>query len=156
LIDLPNAIHRQIHSLSALLEVVDREFDLIIQSIHALPNAGALNTLSALERCFFRINPSQYARDLSIEVITALAPLYSAGTDLAGAHFESFAAQRAPKLEYVLLQNNGRSPFLTQPEAIMIFDLLEVDEFQLRDRWNTFFPASELEQLAILWGKPLA
>ena len=37
----------------------------------------------------------------------------------------------------------------------MIFDLLEFDEFQLLQRWNESFPASELEQLAILWGKPL-
>jgi ppGpp synthetase/RelA/SpoT-type nucleotidyltranferase len=154
-IDLPNAIHRQIHSLSALLEVVDREFDLIIQAIRALPNAGALHILAALERCFFRINPALYARDLSIDVITALTPLYPAGTDLAGEHFETFAGGHAAKLEHVLLQNPGRSPFLSQPEVIMIFDLLELDEFQLQQRWNDSFPASELEQLAILWGKPL-
>jgi ppGpp synthetase/RelA/SpoT-type nucleotidyltranferase len=154
-IDLPNAIHRQVHSLSALLEVVDREFDLIIQAIRALPNAGALHILTALERCFFRINPALYARDLSIDVITALSPLYPAGTDLAGTHFEAFAGQHAAKLEHVLLQNAGRSPFLSQPEVVMIFDLLELDEFQLQQRWNESFPASELEQLAILWGKPL-
>src|SRR2546426_11800138 len=74
-IDLPNAIHRQVHSLSALLEVVDREFDLIIQAIRALPHAQALHVLTALERCFFRINPAAYAKDLSIDVITALMPL---------------------------------------------------------------------------------
>lgn len=154
-IDLPNAIHRQVHSLSALLEVVDREFDLIIQAIRVLPKAGALNILGALERSFFRINPAIYARDLSIDVITALSPLYPAGTDLAGTHFETFAGLHAAKLEHVLLQNPGRSPFLSQPEVIMIFDLLEIDEFQLQQRWNEAFPASELEQLAILWGKPL-
>jgi hypothetical protein len=53
-------------------------------------------------------------------------------------------------------QNPGRSPFLSQPEVIMIFDLLELDEFQLQQKWSESFPASELEQLAILWGKPLA
>ena len=154
-IDLPAAIHRQVHSLSALLEVVDREFDLIIQAIRALPSAGALHILAALERCFFRINPALYAKDLSIDVITALTPLYPVGMDLAGAHFEVFSDRHTAKLEHVLLQNIGRSPFLSQPEVIMIFDLLDLDEFQLQQRWNGVFPAFELEQLAILWGKPL-
>lgn len=154
-IDLPGAIHRQVHCLSALLEIVDREFDLIIQAIRGLPNAGALHILAVLERCFFRINPALYARDLSIDVITALSPLYPAETDLAGAHFEGFAGRNAAKLEHVVLQNSGRSPFLSQPEIIMIFNLLDLDEFQLQQRWNELFPASELEQLAILWGKPL-
>jgi ppGpp synthetase/RelA/SpoT-type nucleotidyltranferase len=154
-IDLPAVIHRQVHSLSALLEVVDREFDLIIQAIRGLPNAGALRILAVLERCFFRINPALYARDLSIDVITALTPVYPAGTDLGGAHFEGFVGRNAAKLEHVVLQNPGRSPFLSQPEIVMIFNLLDLDEFQLQQRWNESFPASELEQLAILWGKPL-
>ena len=136
-IDLSPAIHRQVHSLSALLEIVDREFDLIIQAIRGLPNAGALHILVVLERCFFRINPALYARDL------------------AGAHFEDFAEHNAAKLEHVVSQNPGRSPFLSQPEIIMIFNLLDLDEFQLQQRWNDFFPTSELEQLAILWDKPL-
>ena len=87
--------------------------------------------------------------------VPASTPLYPSGTDLAGTHFETFAGGHTAKLEHVLLQNPGRSPFLSQPEVIMIFDLLEFDEFQLLQRWNESFPASELEQLAILWGKPL-
>lgn len=153
--DLPNAVRRQANSLSALLEVVDREFDLIIQAIRGLPNAGALRTLAALERCFFRISPTEYAKDLSVEVITVLTNLYPPQLDLAGAHFGEFTDDHAAKLAHVLLQNPGRSLFLSQPEVIMIFDLLELDEFQLQHRWNKSFPAPELEQLAILWGNPL-
>ena len=155
-IDLPPAIHRQVHSLAALLEIVDREFQDVTAAIHALPNADAFHILAALEPPFYRINPTQYAKDLSIEVINTLVPLYPAETNIAGEHYSAFAKQHAPKLEHVLLQNRGRSPFLSQPEVIMIFDLLERDEFRLQERWNQCFPSNELEQLAVLWGTPLS
>jgi ppGpp synthetase/RelA/SpoT-type nucleotidyltranferase len=153
--DLPPAIHRQVHSLSALLEIVDREFQHINEAIYALPNGHALHVLTALERSFIRINPTPYSKDLSIEVINALDLLYPGDADLTGNHYEAFAAQHGVKLEHVLLQNQGRSPFLTQPEVLMIFDLLQIDEFVLKDCWSKCFPPDELERLAILWGKPL-
>jgi hypothetical protein len=46
--------------------------------------------------------------------------------------------------------------FLFQPEALMIFQLLERDKFMLREEWVRHYPVKELEDLAVKWGTPYA
>ncbi len=45
-----------------------------------------------------------------------------------------------------------RSAFLFQPEALMIYDLLETDHLAVREAWSGHFPDGELERMANTFG----
>ena len=44
---------------------------------------------------------------------------------------------------------------MSQPEVLIVFDLLDRIPFKLSERWNAAFPPSELEELSRIWGKPI-
>jgi ppGpp synthetase/RelA/SpoT-type nucleotidyltranferase len=154
-IEIPPEVRRRLFGLAALLETADREFEAVNDQINLLPNAGPLRILAAIEKQFFKINPVAYSKELSLAVIEALRPLYPPNDALFGPHFDIFYEEKSKKLEIVFAESVGRSVFLSQPEALMIFDLLDNDRDALRERWSQVFPAVELEELARIWGKPL-
>ena len=154
-VELPSDIRRRLFNLAALLETADRDFESVNREISSLAEAGSLRVLAAVEKQFYKINPTAYSRELSISVIEALKPLYSISDTLFVNHFENFYNQHSKKLEIVFRESTGRSLFLSQPEVLMVFDLLDKDEYALKDYWPKYFPAGELEELAHIWGKPL-
>ena len=154
-IALPDDIRRRLFILVALLEMADREFESVNRDIGQLPNASALRLLLVLEAQFYKVNPTSYSKELSVEVIKALSPLYSTNEGLFKTHFEDFYTKKAKELEVVFREAQGRSLFLSQPEVLMVFDLLDRDPYRLADEWGKYFPLSELEELARIWGKPL-
>jgi putative GTP pyrophosphokinase len=154
-IALPSEVRRRLFGLAALLETADREFEAVNDQINLLPNSGPFRILAAVERQFFKINPVLYSKELSIAVIEVLRPLYPANDALFAPHFEDFYEQKCKKLEIVFAESLGRSVFLSQPEVLMVFDLLDQDKDALVERWNKEFPAGELEELAGIWGTPL-
>jgi ppGpp synthetase/RelA/SpoT-type nucleotidyltranferase len=154
-IALPSEVRRRLFGLAALLETADREFETVNDQINLLPNSGSLRILAAIERQFLKINPVLYSKELSIAVIDVLRPLYPTNEALFAPHFEAFYEQKSKKLEIVFAESLGRSVFLSQPEVLMVFDLLDKDKDAVVERWNKEFPAGELEELAGIWGTPL-
>jgi len=152
---LPSEVERRLFGLAALLEISDREFEAVNDQISLLPDAGPLRILAGIEKQFFKINPILYSKELSVAVIKSLRPLYPPNDVLLAPHFETFYGQESKKLEVIFSECVGRSVFLSQPEVLMIFDLLDGDREGLRERWCLEFPAGELEELARIWGKPL-
>jgi ppGpp synthetase/RelA/SpoT-type nucleotidyltranferase len=156
--DVPKALDRRVNCLSALIETCDREFSSINQEIMQLPDAQPLMVLSVLEKQFYKVSAKHYDRELSVEVIRSLLPLYSKEVGWFESHFEEFYNREHEKINRMHLLYVGtpnRSIFLYQPEALMIFDLLEKDPFTLNDAWSQRFPERELEWLAVAWGVPL-
>jgi ppGpp synthetase/RelA/SpoT-type nucleotidyltranferase len=155
-IEIPGHIRRRLFILLALLEMADREFESVNTDISELPNAAALRLLFALEKQFFKVNPIPYSKELSIQVINTLSPLYKMTEGLFQTHFEDFYREKAKELESVFREAQGRSLFLSQPEVLMVFDLLDRVPYKLAEEWGKSFPLSELEELARIWGKPLS
>ena len=155
---VPKSIDRRVNCLSALIETCDREFSLINKEIMQLPDAQPLMVLAALEKQFYRVSAKHYDRELSLDVIRNLLPLYSKEVGWLESHFEEFYTREQTKinrLHLLYVDTPTRSIFLYQPEALMIFDLLEKDPFVLKDAWIQHFPERELERLAVAWGAPL-
>ncbi len=155
-IEIPALIRRRLFVLLALLEMADREFESVNRDISELPNATALRLLFALEKQFYKVNPTPYSKELSIQVINTLSPLYKMTESLFQTHFEDFYNQKAKELEIVFREAQGRSLFLSQPEVLMVFDLLDRTPYKLVEEWGKSLPLSELEELARIWGKPLS
>jgi len=154
-VPLTKKLQRRLFSLVALLEMADEQLETVEDAMLSLPNAEILRVLQILEKGFLRFNPVPYSRELSIHAIGAMVPIYEKTVRKWDQHFQEFVQRNAKKLKVVFTEAKGRSVFLTQPEVLMIFDLLDVDEDRLQQAWNQTFPSPELEELARIWGRPL-
>lgn len=121
---------------------------------------NAARALELLEAKFSKFAEVKFDREESTGALRAFDELYGTGGFLAqGAEFEAFCEKRAGRL--ACIYNRYRSliscpAFLFRPEALMIFQLLEIDKFRLREAWAKLYPIRELERLAVSWGTPYA
>jgi ppGpp synthetase/RelA/SpoT-type nucleotidyltranferase len=158
-LSIPRELERRLFCLSALLETADQEFSRLHMEIRQLPNAEVLRVLSSLERQYYKFASLQYDRELALQTISALALLYPDGVlDNSQGYFENFCGTNSVKLSKIFedySKTSDRSPFLFQPEVLMIFDLLGKDRYTLKEEWEKYFPLGELQRLALAWGTSL-
>jgi ppGpp synthetase/RelA/SpoT-type nucleotidyltranferase len=149
---LPNQLLRRIYILAGVVELADEEFNQIEQE---MPSVAELGVLKSLERHYYKLTVRRSNPQLSLDVIRVLAPLYGKAPAQIIEHLDAFFAKR----EEVLIDVYGkaeqmpdRSVFLFQPEALMIYDLLETDRLAVREAWSGHFPDRELERIATTFG----
>jgi ppGpp synthetase/RelA/SpoT-type nucleotidyltranferase len=159
-LEVPSSLERRLFCLNALVEVADMEFTRIYHDIGRLPGAEANRILRALERQFFKLAAVDYDKELSLALIRRLAPLYSTSElENPEIHFEEFFLAVDSKLLFLFERYSNtvnRPVFLSQPEILMILDLLEKDQFALVETWSESLPTDELERVALFWGKSLS
>lgn len=158
-LEVPDEIMRWLLRLSALIEVADDEFLRVRDEEQKMPDYDTYRILGLLEAQFYKFAATNYDKGLSLKTINAFNHLYGIG-GLAQRRdeFEEFCRQRAERLSHIFDTQRvvEDSIFLSQPEALMIFQLLERDRFTLREEWVKHYPVRELERLAIKWGTPYA
>lgn len=151
-----SAIQRRIYRLVALMELFDEELCRARSEAAAEPGSDTARLLLELEKQFLQMSPRHFDEELSIEVLEALQPLLTAEEkqrfpDL----MSSFVANHADKLLELYEDyraNDDRHPLIFQPETLLIFERFGHDRFALRERWESAFPPSLLEDLATIWG----
>jgi len=155
-IDIPTEILRQIHCLSALLEVGDKNFSQIDGMVRELPGSYSVSLLNKLEGHYYGLTGFIYDRDLSLAVIEHLKNLYTpreieAFNDI----ITRFVTRNLIKFQKLFDLYSNELVFVSQPEIFMILERLEYDPYSLQDKWIRKFPPEELEEIAIAWGVPL-
>jgi ppGpp synthetase/RelA/SpoT-type nucleotidyltranferase len=157
-VKVPDVMLRRLNRLSALVEIADDEFARLHDVIREMPEFDTYKILRLLEAQFYKFAAVEYDKELSINAIDAFSHLYGhGGLAERREQFDEFCRQKAKKLAHIFDANKGvvnRPVFLFQPEALMIFQLLDGDKFKLREEWVKHYPPRELEQLAIKWGSP--
>lgn len=153
---IPNEILREIHCLSAILEVGDKSFSRINSMIQELPNHYSINLINRLEGYYYSLIGIFYDRELSIEVIENLKACYSMKelqrfNDI----MSTFVTENLDKIKYVTNRYKERIIFMSQPEIFIILERLESDKYTLQEIWNKKYPADELINISIAWGMPL-
>jgi GTP pyrophosphokinase len=149
---LPNLLKRRVYILAGVVELADEEFNRIEREIPVVPE---LRILKALERHFYKLTTRRGDAELSLDVIRLLVPLYDREAAQIISHLDEFYAAHEDVLQNVYEQAKGtpdRSAFLFQPEALMIYDLLEADSLSIRGVWNERYPEKELERIANAFG----
>lgn len=149
---LPNFLKRRIYILAGVVELADEEFNRIEQEIPLVPQ---LKILKALERHHYKLTTRRGDPELSLDLIRLLIPLYKSETGQIIARLDEFYSAHADVLRHVYELAEGipdRSAFLFQPEALMIYDLLEADSLMVRRVWNERYPEKELERIANAFG----
>jgi ppGpp synthetase/RelA/SpoT-type nucleotidyltranferase len=149
---LPPRLRRRIYILAGAIELADEEFNRIEREVPQVPE---VEILKALEHSYYKLTTRRGDPETSLDVIGHLAPLYGSETRNIIAHLVEFFINH----EEILLDVYGRaedlperSVFLFQPEALMIYDLLETKTLETRKTWNEHYPEKELERIANEFG----
>lgn len=149
---VPTQLRRRIYILAGAVELADDEFNRIEREMPSMPEVGILK---ALERYQYKLTTRRGDPEISLDVIRLLAPLYNMEMRQIGAHLAEFYSNHEEILRDVYGRSEempDRSAFLFQPEALMIYDLLEVDPLRTRRVWNERYPERELERIANAFG----
>ena len=159
-LELPKPVLRSLHRASALLESADIGFDNSRNAVITHPEFKQVEVLTALEKHFFRFVGRDYDAELSLQVINCLLAAYQQTRDDNPVEkLEKFVAEQDQSLRRVYHDYANvpdRSAFLFQPEAIAIFERLEVDRYVIQQVWTEFdLPYEELSKLSQVWGIPL-
>ena len=155
--DVPPDLVRRMHLLAGLIEVADDEFLRIGREIADVPGMGAVLVLRELERLYIKFVGRDWDRELSLDVVQHLLPLYSPNKPADVARIlADFSTSEAELINTVVEREQKtdleRSVFVLQPEMLMIYERLKKDLYNLRDRWAIRYPEQELERFAVAFG----
>jgi len=152
----PAQVARRLYRLMALVEIYDNEFSSSMEAIEQLPGAENWKTLRNLEEKFIRLGGQRFNEQLSVTIIDQLLPIARELGDEWEHHvLEAFVASNQIKLRNIYhdYQAAGaRGIFVTQPESLLIWMLLERRVFDLVDVWREFMPIETLDRMASIWG----
>jgi ppGpp synthetase/RelA/SpoT-type nucleotidyltranferase len=151
-------ISRQINLLNGLLELADRQFSIINETIRSC--GGPVPELQLfLEGIYYSLAAGPYDPKLTADVIETLLPLYGgSATSRIAAEIGAFVEEHRGTLlliygEYGDIEDPPL--FLNQPELYMILHLLDKDMFRIEEQWCSQYPREELQRVATMWGTPL-
>jgi len=144
-------IKRRVNLMAGLIEVADREFDRLNREIQVDPPAAIYK---ALERHYYKLTVKQPDTALSLQIIKLLMSLYEGDVYQITQQIDRFVEANEHLLNsiYEHADEWSASALLYQPEALMIFERLQNDQFAVREAWNREFPEGELERVANDFG----
>jgi ppGpp synthetase/RelA/SpoT-type nucleotidyltranferase len=155
--ELSEDIKRRITRLVALVELFDGEVARLRAAIEDDPDHAELALLAPLDDEILRFTARRPDRGLSLIVVPPLARLYDVPVEQLAAEvitpFIGVHEQRLRELFDTYRDDERANPLLFQPEALLIFELLERDPDRLREAWPVDrLPIELLESLATIWG----
>jgi hypothetical protein len=106
-------------------------------------------------RAEFRVERS-FDQDLSLEVLAVVGKMAPHAPERFVVELDAFIKNHREKLEKLFEAYRDDTLdtgyFVFQPEALLIFKLLEEDPFVLAEVWCASLPEEGLEKLATAWG----
>ncbi|MFY9586753.1 MAG: RelA/SpoT domain-containing protein [Actinomycetota bacterium] len=153
--DIPTGIRRDLYRLVALVELYDREVNRVRDVILAQPGHAVARILDRLERDFYRLAAREYDGELSRRILDAVLPLYGDNVDATIEAFLNGAGSKLDQIYTMYVDDQRASPLLFQPEALVLFDLLERSPTALQEAFSDVAPVELLADLATVWGTPL-
>jgi len=158
-LQLPDPLRRRITRLLALVELFDDQLTVAQSELISLPGFAVARMLAALDPFFLQLARRDFDRELSLDVLENLRPLYGTIESQFVQVLTNFLRKEDRKLRHIYREyaDDARcSPLLFQPEALVIFERLESAPVALRQQWDAHYPSDLLDDLARIWGAPLA
>jgi len=155
---MPTVIRRRVNSLSALAEIADYTVLEIANLIKKQSTDWPITLFWDLHDLHFPYSGKDYDLELSLEVISLLKEVCSKQEiQEFKSIMENFVHNNDANLRSVFCNtlNEGGSFFLSQPEVLMIFYLLEKHKEKLIHKWQEKYSLDYLADLANLWGTSL-
>ena len=143
---------RQVNRLTVLLELVDKEVEDARDAILNGEKYPVVELIAELQRLRVHFTTETSDEALTRDVVTSLVQPADAH-DLQ-ASVQEFVAQNDDRVRDVLTRPGP--PLARQPEALLVFMLLDGDPYAIQERWaDAGFPDSILQTLAAEWGVTL-
>ncbi len=158
--ELSQEIKRGVTRLVALVELFDAEIARFRTAVDSDPDHRELALVVRLDDEIVRFTARRPDLALSAIVVPPLVRLYAAEPERLYAEIlEPFIRSHERELRALFdayRDDDRANPLLFQPEALLIFDLLDRDPDRLREAWPTDrIPLELLESLASVWGREL-
>jgi ppGpp synthetase/RelA/SpoT-type nucleotidyltranferase len=159
-LELSEEIKRGVTRLVALVEVFDGEIGRLRQTIESDPDHAELALLGPLDDEIIRFTARRPDRALSAVVVPPLVRVYGLPVDrIVDEKINPFLAENRQHMDGLFdayRDDERANPLLFQPEALLIFDLLQRNPDRLREAWpSDDIPIELLESLATVWGTEL-
>lgn len=150
---------RQIHCLGGLLEVADDYVCKIKESIIKQDIINEYSVLLIVEKAFINLIASEYDKEFSLFNMNKFISIidFDNLNDFKMS-FNLFCKNNHQKIERILFINKDKiisNPFFFQPEILLIFYLIDNNKFELIDLWKRFYNLNDLDDISIIWGRPL-
>lgn len=152
-IDLPSDIKREVNSLSALMEIADNQFQIILNMINKLPVSNPTRILSALGGFFYSRIAAWYDSEMSHYFLNDVASLYNSDEDIIRV-LDAFIEKNGNDISSIAAKRQDIL-FFSQPEIVVILERLENKRFMLEKYWERKYPLEQLEEVANVWGRSL-
>lgn len=156
--DLDPELKREFYCLAGVLEVADNCFSNLNEKILKLEELNEEFILNYLKKPFIQEVGEQYNREFSYNNIQILLPLIK---DLTGStegfskEMDDFLSNKRNKINRILEERKEECasiPYLSQPEILLIFYLIENDIYNLIEKWNSTLYIDDLDKLCTYWG----
>jgi ppGpp synthetase/RelA/SpoT-type nucleotidyltranferase len=146
---VPRAAQRSLFRMRALTEIFDEEVSRVSTDMESLMNTPAAAALEELEPRFLRLAKRPYNTGLSVRVLDQLL-VGEVFNDISG--LSRFCDENEKRFRQIFVKYaESLNPLLTQPEAMLIFYLLEKDPFAVREAWEGL-PQGVLHDFEAIWG----
>jgi ppGpp synthetase/RelA/SpoT-type nucleotidyltranferase len=153
LIPLSNEFKRRVFVLAGTIELADNEFTRLGRE---MPQTPEVEVLKALQRHFYKLTARPADVELSLSAIAWLYPLYKLQPQQIAAHLDDVWPRYSDVLQEAYdraeTDSSSRGAFFYQPEALLVYDLLQSKEWDIRAAWIEHYPEKELERLADVIG----
>ncbi|MGI6551007.1 MAG: GTP pyrophosphokinase [Syntrophomonadales bacterium] len=151
--ELPVDIKREVNALSALMEIADNQFQIILDMINKLPTSSPVRILKALDAFFYSNIGAWYDTEMSHYFLNDIADLYTPEDDIVQI-LQVFIKENGKDIAFKAAERNDVL-FFSQPEIVVILERLENRRFMLIDYWKRKYPLEQLEAIANAWGTSL-
>lgn len=152
--NIPTIIKRQINALSALLELVDDQFQNIYDKIILLPSDHNISVSNWIEKKFYSISTSKYDHEMTNIFLQHLKTFYL-NENILDTLSEFYSKQENFKKLHDLILSPNSHIFYTQPEIFIIIERLNNKKILLKSKWENIYPIQVLEEIANNWGLTL-
>lgn len=152
----PAEVQRELYGLSVFVETFDTVLERALGVIYNSPGYQEATMLRSLDKMYYQFADTSYDDQLTLQVLGALKALYTPGElNNFGMLIGQFVGSESEKLSYLF--SHGQTdelctPFLFQPESLVVFERLEHDPDTLETAWSSVMPLGVLEDLRIMWG----
>jgi ppGpp synthetase/RelA/SpoT-type nucleotidyltranferase len=154
IVHLPPDFKRRVNLMAGQIEVADREFDRLARE---LAPEDSLEILKFLERRYYALTANRPDIELSVQVLRDVLPLYRKNVHQIEATLDNFLVAHNETLKEIYAQvdrgdTTVETPFIYQPEILVLYERLVNDGLALRRTWNEHYPETELERIANTLG----
>lgn len=160
--DLNPEIKREFYCLAGVLEVADNCFSSLNDRIMELGDLNEEFILNYLKKPFIQKVNEHYNREFSYNTIQILLPilqeLTSNSTEDFTMRMDDFLSTKMSKIDKILeerIKESAKIPYLSQPEILLIFYLIENDPYHLKETWEYKLYIDDLYKMCNYWGVSL-